>query len=52
VVRTWFGRVKKDNKLIKNEFGSVVGEKTDYADLAKYYNITEEEARKQYKSIN
>lgn len=41
-----------EDNLIRDEFGSVVGEKTDYADLAKYYNITEEEARKQYKSIN
>lgn len=52
VVRTWMGRVKKDDKLVKDEYGSVVGQKTDYAALAKYYGITEEEARKHYKPIN
>jgi hypothetical protein len=52
VVRTWMGRVKKDDKLVKDEYGSVVGQKTDYSALAKYYGITEEEARKHYKPIN
>jgi uncharacterized phage protein (TIGR02220 family) len=41
-----------EDNLIRDEFGNVVGQKTDYADLAKYYGITEEEARKHYKPIN
>jgi hypothetical protein len=46
VVRTWHRRKEKDVAVVKDEYGSAVGQRTTPEALAKYYGITVEEAKK------
>jgi hypothetical protein len=46
VVRTWHRRKEKDDKVVRNEYGSAVGQKGDREALAKYMGITVEELDK------
>ena len=46
VVRTWHRRKEKDVTVVKDEYGSAVGQRTTPEALAKYYGITIEEAKK------